>query len=568
VTRTPVTVRELALLIPGAVALALAMHWPLPLHMGRDIPNDLGDPLAQAWQVAWIGHALLHHPGDLFQANVYWPLHDTLAFTDALIGYAPVGMLVNGPEGALVGYNLLFLFAYALAFIGAYLLARELGVGPAGAAVAGAAFAYAPWRLGQDGHLNILSSGGIPLAVFLLLRGYRRASPGTVLAGWLVATWQLLLGISLGIQLAYLLLVLGAMAVVYWYQRRPPLGRGVVAATVAGVVVLVLCTAELANTYLRVRDDHPESERTLGLVALFSPPVRAYLWTSDKNLVWGSEPQPGDGLGTSLRYGEHTLFPGLAILTLVIVGTLAPVYPRRRRTALAIAVVSVAVLSLGYTEGSRPIQPYKLVYDYFPGWDGIRVPSRLNTLTSLGLALLAAAGAQQLVGQLSRFGRRRRWSSTPVASTAAALLVAVIALEGSGFQLRDGGVRGPPHPAVPSAPSGQLGAPAPQLHLPLILSREETGDQYVFWSTDGFPEIVNGWGGFVPNWYFEVLDAAGGFPNLESATRLRSMGVRTVIVHSDFASGTPLQDSTERSVRGLPLRREVRGQVVLYHLKY
>jgi hypothetical protein len=30
------------------VVLALAMHWPLPLHMGRDIAQDLGDPLVQA----------------------------------------------------------------------------------------------------------------------------------------------------------------------------------------------------------------------------------------------------------------------------------------------------------------------------------------------------------------------------------------------------------------------------------------------------------------------------------------------------------------------------------------
>ena len=37
----------------------------------------------------------------------------------------------------MVRYDLLFLFAYALAFFGAYLLARELGLSPAGAAIAG-----------------------------------------------------------------------------------------------------------------------------------------------------------------------------------------------------------------------------------------------------------------------------------------------------------------------------------------------------------------------------------------------------------------------------------------------
>ncbi|MEA2431556.1 MAG: hypothetical protein QOI19_2029, partial [Thermoleophilaceae bacterium] len=174
------------------------MHWPLPLYIGRDVARDLGDPLPQAWQVAWDGHALLHQPFHFFQANVFWPLKDSLAFSDALVGYAPAGLFGSGPHAAIVRYDLLFLFAYALAFFGAYLLARELGAGRVGAFVAGAAFAYAPWRLEQDGHLHVLSSGGIPLALFLLVRGYRKGSGRLVLAGWLVAAWQVSLGFSLG----------------------------------------------------------------------------------------------------------------------------------------------------------------------------------------------------------------------------------------------------------------------------------------------------------------------------------------------------------------------------------
>ena len=37
------------------------------------------------------------------------------------------------------------------------------------------AFAYAPWRHAHEIHLNVLSTGGVPLALFLLLRGYRRS---------------------------------------------------------------------------------------------------------------------------------------------------------------------------------------------------------------------------------------------------------------------------------------------------------------------------------------------------------------------------------------------------------
>ena len=71
---------------------------------------------------------------------------------------------------------------------------------PGIAALAAAlAFAYAPWRLEHDGHLHVLSSGGIPLALALLVRGYRRDSGRTVLAGWLVAAWQITLGFGIGL---------------------------------------------------------------------------------------------------------------------------------------------------------------------------------------------------------------------------------------------------------------------------------------------------------------------------------------------------------------------------------
>src|SRR3954451_20222212 len=233
---TDVRRREIVLAALAAVGLALAMHWPLPLHIGRDVPRDLGDPLPQAWQVAWDGHALLHQPLDFFQANVFWPLRNSLAFSDALVGYAPFGTIGSGPHAAVVRYDLLFLLAYALAALGAYLLARELGAGRVGASVAGAAFAYAPWRLEQDGHLHVLSSGGIPLALFLLVRGYRRSSARLVLAGWLVAAWQLSLGFSLGLQLAYLLLALAVGAVLLGF--RP--WRRLLVVTLAGGAAFLL----------------------------------------------------------------------------------------------------------------------------------------------------------------------------------------------------------------------------------------------------------------------------------------------------------------------------------------
>src|SRR3954451_8967269 len=94
--RAQLTARELLGCCLLAVVLALAMHWPLPLHIGRDIAQDLGDPLVQAWQVARDGHALARQPLRLVQAHTSWPRRDIFAFSDALFGYAPVGLVGSG----------------------------------------------------------------------------------------------------------------------------------------------------------------------------------------------------------------------------------------------------------------------------------------------------------------------------------------------------------------------------------------------------------------------------------------------------------------------------------------
>ncbi|MGH2924046.1 MAG: hypothetical protein ACRDKH_08470, partial [Solirubrobacterales bacterium] len=403
-----ITGRELLLVAVVSCAVAVAMHWPLVLDLGDTIPKDLGDPLPQSWQVAWGGHALANQPLDFFQSNQFWPEDDSLAFGDALVGYAPAGLIGDGPFDAVVRYDLLFLFAYALAFAGAYLLARELGAGPGGAAVAGAAYAFAPFRLEQDGHLQVISSGGIALALALAVRGIRLWSPWWLLAAWLVAGWQLSLGFTLGLPFAYLLAAIVLVAGAVWFRRgRPRLDRRLLVAGVVGALAFAVIAALIARPYFRVADEHPEAKRPPETVEAFSGPAKVFITAPDENLVWGEAT-------AALREGldnvpEKTLLPGLLIVLLAAVGLGSSTFPRWLRLALAGAVVVVSVLALGFRTGDGWVWPYRIVYELLPGWEGIRTPGRLVTFSSLALALLAAAGADAGSRAIRRWlaGRRR-----------------------------------------------------------------------------------------------------------------------------------------------------------------
>jgi hypothetical protein len=552
-----VSAREVGVLVLGAIALSVAMTWPLVLHLGANIPKDLTDPLPQAWQVAWGGHALTHQPLSFFQSNQFWPLRDTLAFSDALLGYAPAGLIGSGPDAAVARYDVLFVLSYALCFVGAYLLARELGLGPFGAAVAGAAFAFAPFRLEQDRHMQVISSGGIALAIALSLRGYRMRRARWVLAGFVAAAWQFSIGPTLGLPFTYLLCLLGLIAVVVWLRHgRPPLPRRLVVATAAGAAIYVATVALIAQPYLRVSQDQPDAARPPERVEPFSGPPTVLALAPSENLVWGGAT---GGLFDSVENpGEKTLFPGLVILALAVVGVASSGMDRRLRVGLGLGAVGFYVLALGFQEAGGLLWPYRVAYELLPGWDGMRTPGRLVTFASLGLALLAGAGATAIGAAAAR----RQIRPPAIAALAAVLLLAIV-VEGRGLPFDPTHARA--EPAVPVRPADVSDLPAPQLYLPA-----ETADEnrrYVLWSTDGFPDLVNGRSSVEPGWTARLVSSMKHFPDPDSVQRLRRVGVRTVILDLDLVDGTPQQDAASRPVDGLGVDRSRLGAAVIYEIR-
>jgi hypothetical protein len=542
-------------LIALSCVVALVMTWPLVLHLGNEMPaaeppTGLLDPMYQAWEVAWEGHALIHQPLHFYDTNIFWPAHASLAFSDAGPGFAPAGLLGSGPTAATVRYDLLFLLSYVLAFVGAGLLSRELGVGTTGSLVAAAAFAYAPWRLAQRGHLNVLSTGGIPLAVFLLVRGWRRRRPGLILLGWLVAAWQLSLGFATGLLFAYLLAVVALVAVVSWFVRgcQPRLGRSVVMASGLGLGLFVALGVILAVPYYRVARTSPEIKAELkgGETVFFSPPPFAFLVASQESIVWGGATQSHRAQVHSPE--EESLFPGMTVILLAAAGLVVSSYPRRLRLTLAVALVVTAILSLGFGLLHGALG-FRFVWEHAPGWRSLRTPGRLATFTSLSLALLAGLGAHFLASQLRRRQLRPRWE----AGLAVVLLGAVL-LEGAGHAV---------YATPPTDPGSLAQIPGPQLHLPT----NRDGDVlYQFWSVDGFPELVNGYSRFTPCFLSSLRRAVRSFPSHASVTLLEQIGVASVVIHSDLTAGTPWAHAADQSIGDLGILEQRLGTLLVYEL--
>ncbi|HEX6970509.1 MAG TPA: hypothetical protein VF174_17080 [Micromonosporaceae bacterium] len=553
----------------AAAALAVVMTWPALWYARYTIPQDTWDPALQAWQVAWSGHILLTDPAQLWHGNAFYPLPWNFAFSDTLLGYAPAGMIGDGPQAAVVRYNILFAFAHALATVGAYALARQLGAGRIGAAVAGVSYAYAPWLLAQAGHLHVLSNGGIPLALAMLARGhgwslrygYRpgRRNAGWALAGWLVATWQLSLGFGIGLPFAYALgLIALVVPIAYWVRRirfwptKRPFGVKLALTDLAGGTVFAVAGALLAYPYFKVIEEHPYARRTVGDLELFSPPLRGFFTAPAESRIWGQVHAPAR---ESLPFvAEMTLLPGFVLYGLAAAGLVFSIWTVRQRLLLLAGVLGTAVLAMG-TRFFGGRFTYLPLFEHLPGWAGIRTPGRLMLWTTLLLGLLAAGAVSAFANRARELAAQRipPWPG-PWLRLATLLPLALVLVEGLNVT---------PHPIVPQQPAAMHSSDGPILVLP---SDQFTDQHAMLWSTSRFQPLVNGGSGFTPRQLTEVREVTATFPDRASVDYLRGLGVRTVIVLRERIAGTPLEAGVYQPVDEFGIEREEDATTIVFRL--
>ncbi|MFG2038719.1 hypothetical protein [Dactylosporangium sp. NPDC048998] len=557
-----------------SIALAAVMTWPALFHPATTIPQDIWDPTLQAWQMSWAGHILTTDPLQLWHANAFYPDQYSYAFSDTLLGYAPAGMIGSGPEAAVVRYNIIFVFIFAFAFFGAYALARQLGVGRTGAAVAGAAFAYAPWRLGQAGHLHVLSIGGIALALAMLARGHgfslrRGYEPdkrrwGWVLGGWLVAAWQISLGFGIGIPFAYALLtIVLATAITWGYKHlrwrnvRRPFGWKLFFANLGGGLAFTGVSAMMAYPYLQVLKQHPEAKRSAEIIGLFSPPLKGFFISPPESMWWGDV--YANARSTLGWAPEMALLPGFFLYGLAFVGLFVSVWRLQHRILLGVGVVGTTILAMGTNGPMDGDIGYMTLYRILPGFEGIRTSGRLMVWVTLFLALLAAGAVGTLSERAVELFADRTQSD--VGNRAGAwrvmTLIPLVLVLGEGMHKWEA------NPEVPPAPVAMSTLQAPLMVLP---TSELFDMNVMLWSTDGLPKMANGGSGFTPSDQEILRLNMQQFPDESTVAQLRSLHIRTVVVLRNEAAGTPYARAIDAPIDGLGISRTEEGNVILYKI--
>ncbi len=135
---------QLLLALGLFAVLTVAMTWPQGLYLSSQAPPHQ-DVYFNMWRLRWFAHALVTPSARLFDANIFYPEPQTLAYSDAMLveGVIAAPLLWAGMTPVLV-HNLLLLGAIAASGAAMFALARYL-TGSRGAGILGGiVFAFAP----------------------------------------------------------------------------------------------------------------------------------------------------------------------------------------------------------------------------------------------------------------------------------------------------------------------------------------------------------------------------------------------------------------------------------------
>ena len=485
-------------------ALTALVTYPQVRGLGTLVPYHT-DPYFSMWRLAWVAHAIQTDPRALFEANIFYPAHDTLGYSDAMLlpGTAAAPLFWAGINPVLI-YNLALFAAFALSGYAAFLLARMLTGSVTGSIVAGVIYAFAPYRFCHYMHLELQIVFWIPLALFLI---HRIVANGLVRDG-------VMLGLTVAAQL-FSSVYVGIFSLIYFAVLMPALliltrvrhARRLLVATAVGATLTITIVAPYALAYRLAEQD--VGMRSLDEVRVYSASMTHYLsapamnrlygWTASTNLIWAD---------------EMNLFPGILACALALLGVL------KGRGRVRIAYLAGLAASVEMTRGSSSFV-YPWLFEHVWAIRALRSPARFDTLVNLSLGVLSAYGVAFLLARIEH----RRWRHAAVA----ALVAVLVAEYASSPSIAP--VPGPTR--IDSMLSKR--PPSVIVELPLVSRRGFWGSfdwLYMYQGIGHFQRMLNGYSGHAPASFYQMREAMASFPDDRSMDFLRNLHVDYVVVRA------------------------------------
>jgi hypothetical protein len=494
-------------------ALTVLLTYPLALRAATTVVGSDADTDLFIWTLAWDAHAFATRPLSIFDANIYYPYRNTLAYSENLIGSAffaaPVLWTIGNP---VLGLNAATLASVLLCAIGGYVLGRRLGMTAAGAFICGFVFAFAPARFFRISQLHLTAVQWIPFALTFLHSYLDRRRPRDL---WLATAFFSMQALTSGHGAVYLVIAAAGL-VAYRIACVDPIDLTRRIRDFGLVGLLCLAPAVLVIIPYRSVQVDMGLTRTLGG---HMPSAESFLAspTHVQTFLLSLFPR-----AQVMERASAILFPGFLTVILTVVafvprrGPSAGADGTQRRHDRHALIYYGLLTALSLLLATGLVWPY--VY-WLPGLNFIRVPSRFMILAMLGLSVLAALGVERLRAALP--GVR-----TVVPIAAFALLFAEF------VSIPFGHV--PYQVTLPAADRWLDGQPKPFVVAEVpVKSSDRYQTAYMFHSMAHWQKTVHGYSGMRPPLHEVLYRQLQRFPDADSLNKLTELGVTYIVVHTD-----------------------------------
>ena len=511
--RTP-HAREIVIASLAYALVTFLMALPFSLSPGSQVVADAPDTHLYIWTLAWDTYAFLHQPLNIFDANIYYPYANTLAYSENLIGSAFFAAPVIWLTGNLVlAMNLVALLTCVLCGVGGYVLARRLHISVGGAFICGLIFAFAPPRFFRMGQLHMTAVQWIPFSLAFLHSYFEQGKRRDLL--WAIAFFSLQ-ALSSGHGATYLFVT--TLALIVWHAvfgdglkwRKRLRDFGAAGAYLLAPSVWIILPYQIAQS---------EAELRRGYLSNLIPGIESFLASPSRFHHY----LQAMFVGAPAKQADAYLFPGILVLVLAAIAIVS--WPTRRPlrdNATAFYLLIAIISTLMFVD--RPLALWRYVH-WLPGFNFIRVPSRFIILTMLALSLLAAIGFDRLIARASKHLRAialvvvtalllAEYSSHPFSGVAYAVDIPAIDrwldTQAKPFVVAE----------VPVPSEGDLGA----------LERQQT--EAMLHATAHWQKTVHGYSGIRRPFHEQLYAELNRFPDAISLNSLRAVGVTYIVVHT------------------------------------
>jgi hypothetical protein len=370
--------------------LSLVLTWPLALHMGSRIPNDLGDSLLNMFLLAW-NTRQTPLTAEWWNLPQFHPIPGATAFSEHLLGLSVITSPIIAVTGnTLLAYNTAFFLSFPLCALASHLLAFELTRRHDTALVAGLAYGFSPYRMSQLAHIQVLSAYWIPLSLLglhLFLRTRRWWWAALFAVSWLMQALACGYYIFYFSVLMLLWLLWFAVGRVRWIELGTVLLAWGAAALLLVPVALGYLKHQTAYGLRRWPDE----------IEAFSADTASVLAAPGNLRLWGWL--------NVIQRPESDFFPGLALVVLITTGA-AVAWSAAARAEMARLWSLRMLLSLAMVFAFVAATPL-----WFGAWKleilGVTLLSVGTSRKPLSIAILLAAVALAMHPSI-RFGWRQR----------------------------------------------------------------------------------------------------------------------------------------------------------------